>query len=143
MIWRTRLLSCRRKSFLSPHQSSTYLTLARGNAHDEAQSVVCFAPSQQPIINEDDFICVNIPRLYNYEPLTPLRILRASLFGRLVCVRGTVVRVGNIRPLCTRMAFRCLSCSHTQSLPLQHGKYATPTKVCTHTVQAHFFPALL
>ncbi|XP_067368767.1 DNA helicase MCM8 isoform X1 [Channa argus] len=75
---------------------------------------------------------INIPhisaRLYNYEPLTPLRMLRASVFGRLVCVRGTVVRVSNIRPFCSRMAFRCLTCSHTQSLPLQHGKYATPTK---------------
>lgn len=74
-----------------------------------------------------------IHRLYNYEPLTPLRMLRASVFGRLVCVRGTVVRVSSIRPLCTRMAFRCLGCSHTQSLPLQHGKYAMPTKVCKHT----------
>uniref|UniRef100_A0A8P4K5V6 DNA helicase MCM8 n=1 Tax=Dicentrarchus labrax TaxID=13489 RepID=A0A8P4K5V6_DICLA len=75
---------------------------------------------------------INIPhisaRLYNYEPLTPLRTLRASVFGRLVCVRGTVVRVSNIRPLCTRMAFRCLVCSRTLSLPLQHGKYDTPTK---------------
>ncbi|GLD69643.1 DNA helicase MCM8, partial [Lates japonicus] len=77
---------------------------------------------------------INIPhisaRLYNYEPLTPLRTLRASVFGRLVCVKGTVVRVSNIRPFCTRLAFRCLGCSHTQSLPLQHGKYATPSK-CT------------
>ncbi|KAK1905838.1 DNA helicase MCM8, partial [Dissostichus eleginoides] len=75
---------------------------------------------------------INIPhisaRLYNYEPLTALRTLRASVFGRLVCVRGTVVRVSNIRPLCTRMAFRCLGCSRTLSLPLQHGKYAIPTK---------------
>ncbi|XP_024153708.1 DNA helicase MCM8 [Oryzias melastigma] len=75
---------------------------------------------------------INIPhisaRLYNYEPLTPLRTLRASVFGRLVCVKGTVVRVSNIRPLCTRMAFRCQTCSSTMSLPLQHGKYATPTK---------------
>ncbi|XP_036980330.1 DNA helicase MCM8 [Acanthopagrus latus] len=75
---------------------------------------------------------INIPhisaRLYNYEPVTPLRTLRASVFGRLVCVKGTVVRVSNIRPLCTRMAFSCLGCSQTQSLPLQHGKYATPTK---------------
>uniref|UniRef100_UPI0037E8A5DF DNA helicase MCM8 n=1 Tax=Semicossyphus pulcher TaxID=241346 RepID=UPI0037E8A5DF len=75
---------------------------------------------------------INIPhisaRLYNYDPVTPLRMLRASVFGRLVCVRGTVVRVSNIRPLCTRMAFRCLGSSHTLSLPLQHGKYATPIK---------------
>ncbi|KAK9541232.1 hypothetical protein VZT92_001293 [Zoarces viviparus] len=75
---------------------------------------------------------INIPhisaRLYNYEPLTALRTLRASVFGRLVCVRGTVVRLSNIRPMCTRMAFRCLGSSHMQSLPLQQGKYATPTK---------------
>ncbi|KAM9365006.1 DNA helicase MCM8 [Pholidichthys leucotaenia] len=75
---------------------------------------------------------INIPhisaRLYNYEPLTPLRTLRASVFGRLVCVKGTVVRVSNIRPLCTRMAFSCQSCSAALSLPLQHGKYAAPTK---------------
>ncbi|XP_034754360.1 DNA helicase MCM8, partial [Etheostoma cragini] len=81
-------------------------------------------PVATPIINIPHIIA----RLYNYEPLTALRTLRANVFGRLVCVRGTVVRVSNIRPLCTRMAFRCLGCMHTQSLPLQHGKYATPTK---------------
>ncbi|XP_054879379.1 DNA helicase MCM8 [Poeciliopsis prolifica] len=75
---------------------------------------------------------INIPhisvRLYNYEPLTPLRTLRASVFGRMVCVRGTVVRVSSIRPQCTRMAFKCQTCASTLTLPLQHGKYATPTK---------------
>nr|XP_043902257.1 DNA helicase MCM8 [Solea senegalensis] len=85
---------------------------------------------------------INIPhisaRLYNYEPLTPLRTLRASVFGRLVCVKGTVVRVSNIRPLCTRMAFRCQS-SHTMSLPLQHGKYATPTKCIQPDCRSHSF----
>ncbi|KAK7901803.1 hypothetical protein WMY93_018572 [Mugilogobius chulae] len=75
---------------------------------------------------------INIPhisaRLYNYDPVTPLRLLRASVFGRLVCVRGTVVRVSNIRPLCARLAFRCLGCSYTQALTLQHGQFTTPTK---------------
>ena len=65
-------------------------------------------------------------------------MLRASVYGRLVCVKGTVVRVSNIRPLCTRMAFRCQSCMQTMSLPLQHGKYATPTKVCIHTLVLSF-----
>ncbi|XP_038865562.1 DNA helicase MCM8 [Salvelinus namaycush] len=75
---------------------------------------------------------INIPhisaRLYNYEPLTALRTLRASVFGRLVCVRGTVVRVSNIRPLCTSLAFTCSGCSHTHTLTLPHGKFTTPTK---------------
>ncbi|KAI4795048.1 hypothetical protein KUCAC02_031672, partial [Chaenocephalus aceratus] len=74
---------------------------------------------------------INIPhisaRLYNYEPLTALRRCEPVCLDGW-CVRGTVVRVSNIRPLCTRMAFSCLGCSRTLSLPLQHGKYATPTK---------------
>uniref|UniRef100_UPI0009B3E28A DNA helicase MCM8 n=1 Tax=Monopterus albus TaxID=43700 RepID=UPI0009B3E28A len=92
-------------------------------------------PVATPIIN----ITHISARLYNYEPLTPLRMLRASVYGRLVCVRGTVVRVGSIRPFCTRMAFRCLTCSHTQSLALQHGKYATPTKCIQLECRGHSF----
>ncbi|KAJ3610313.1 hypothetical protein NHX12_022406 [Muraenolepis orangiensis] len=65
-------------------------------------------------------------RLYNFEPLTALRTLRACVFGRLVCVRGTVVRVSNIKPMCTRMAFLCQGCSHVHSLPLPHGRFTTP-----------------
>ncbi|KAM9847557.1 DNA helicase MCM8 [Aulostomus maculatus] len=88
---------------------------------------------------------INIPhisaRLYNYEPVTALRKLRASVFGRLVCVKGTVVRVSNIRPLCTRLAFRCLVCSHTLSLPLQHGKYAMPTKCMQPDCSSRSFTA--
>uniref|UniRef100_A0A3B4FGE6 DNA helicase MCM8 n=1 Tax=Pundamilia nyererei TaxID=303518 RepID=A0A3B4FGE6_9CICH len=86
---------------------------------------------------------INIPhisaRLYNYEPLTPLRMLRASVFGRLVCVKGTVVRVSSIRPLCTRLAFRCRTCSTTLSLALQHGKYTTPTKCGKPDCRSHIF----
>uniref|UniRef100_A0A3Q2ZU07 DNA helicase MCM8 n=1 Tax=Kryptolebias marmoratus TaxID=37003 RepID=A0A3Q2ZU07_KRYMA len=60
--------------------------------------------------------------------LTARHLRNASVFGHLVSVKGTVVRVSNIRPLCTRMAFRCQTCTNTLPLPLQHGKYATPTK---------------
>ncbi|XP_061545935.1 DNA helicase MCM8 isoform X3 [Phycodurus eques] len=80
-------------------------------------------------------------RLYNYEPLTPLRTLRAGVFGCLVCVRGTVVRVSNIRPQCTRLAFQCTTCSGTLSLPLQHGKYATPTKCAQPDCRSRAFSA--
>lgn len=131
LIWRNKLQSCKRRSFPSLHQSSTFLTLAPGDARSEADSAV-FCRSRTKMT---PFVFV-ILRLYNYEPLTPLRMLRASVFGRLVCVKGTVVRVSNIRPFCTRLAFRCLGCSHTQSLPLQHGKYATPTKVRPHNHRA-------
>ncbi|XP_018585143.1 DNA helicase MCM8 [Scleropages formosus] len=75
---------------------------------------------------------VNIPyinaRVYNFEPLTPLKMLRANLYGKYVAIRGTVVRVSNIKPLCVKMAFVCNSCGDTQSLHLPDGKFTTPTK---------------
>ena len=44
--------------------------------------------------------------------------------GKFVCVKGTVVRVGNIKPLCTELAFECAACSFIQV----HGrsKYFPP-----------------
>ncbi|MCI4382531.1 hypothetical protein PGIGA_G00015970 [Pangasianodon gigas] len=67
-------------------------------------------------------------RIYNYEPLTPLKMLRANLYGKFVAIRGTVVRVSNIKPLCSKMAFICNMCGDTQSLALTDGKYTVPTK---------------
>ncbi|TSM77312.1 DNA helicase MCM8 [Bagarius yarrelli] len=75
---------------------------------------------------------INIPhisaRIYNYEPLTPLKMLRANLYGKFVAIRGTVVRVSNIKPLCIKMAFVCNMCGDTQSITLTDGKYTIPTK---------------
>ncbi|XP_053568665.1 DNA helicase MCM8 [Bombina bombina] len=75
---------------------------------------------------------VNVPyihaRVYNYEPLTQLKNLRANLYGKYVALRGTVVRVSNIKPLCTKMAFVCNTCGDVQSHPLPDGKYTLPTK---------------
>uniref|UniRef100_A0A8C1GAK8 DNA helicase MCM8 n=2 Tax=Cyprinus carpio TaxID=7962 RepID=A0A8C1GAK8_CYPCA len=65
-------------------------------------------------------------------PLTPLKSLRANLYGKFVAIRGTVVRVSNIKPLCRKLAFVCNSCGDTQSVTLPDGKYAIPTK-CLQT----------
>lgn len=68
-------------------------------------------------------------RIYNYEPLTQLKNVRANYYGKYVALRGTVVRVSNIKPLCTKMAFLCAACGEVQSLSLPDGKYNLPTKV--------------
>ncbi|KAA0711641.1 DNA helicase MCM8 [Triplophysa tibetana] len=78
----------------------------------------------RPIINTPHISA----RLYNFEPLTPLKSLRANLYGKFVAIRGTVVRVSNIKPLCSKLAFTCNSCGDTQSVTLPDGKYSTPTK---------------
>lgn len=72
------------------------------------------------------FICF---RVYNYDPLTQLKNIRANCYGKYVALRGTVVRVSNIKPLCTKMAFICSACGNVQSFPLPDGKYTLPTKV--------------
>ncbi|CAO2578646.1 DNA helicase MCM8 [Lemmus lemmus] len=83
-------------------------------------------------LSNDGETMVNVPhifaRVYNYEPLTHLKSVRANCYGKYISVRGTVVRVGNIKPLCTKMAFRCAACGEIQSFPLPDGKYNLPTK---------------
>ena len=40
--------------------------------------------------------------------------------GKFVSVKGTVVRVSNIKPLCTRMAFECTTCATIQVRKVRH-----------------------
>jgi hypothetical protein len=61
----------------------------------------------------------------------PPHTLSLSLLppGKCVTVQGTVVRVSNIKPLVTTMAFKCLLCQEMQAIALPDGKYQLPTKV--------------
>lgn len=51
--------------------------------------------------------------------------------GKFVAIRGTVVRVSNIRPLVTQMLFRCTRCgSGSQILALPDGiKWSTEDNI--------------
>ncbi|KAM5246056.1 DNA helicase MCM8 isoform 2-T2 [Ctenodactylus gundi] len=83
-------------------------------------------------LSSDGETMVNVPhiyaRVYNYEPLTHLKNIRANCYGKYLTLRGTVVRVSNIKPLCVKMAFLCAACGEIQSLSLPDGKYNLPTK---------------
>nr|XP_056712015.1 DNA helicase MCM8 [Euleptes europaea] len=83
-------------------------------------------------LSVDEEPIINVPyihaRVYNYEPLTQLKNIRANCYGKYIVVRGTVVRVSNIKPFCTKMAFICSSCGNIQSVSLPDGKYIPPTK---------------
>ncbi|XP_004634339.1 DNA helicase MCM8 isoform X2 [Octodon degus] len=86
----------------------------------------------QERLSDDGGTMVNVPhiyaRVYNYEPLTQLKNVRANYYGKYIALRGTVVRVSNIKPLCVKMAFLCAACGEVQSLSLPDGKYSLPTK---------------
>ena len=64
--------------------------------------------------------------------------------GKFVSIQGTVVRVGNVKPLVTKMAFKCSLCHGTQVLALPDGKYTLPTKVgwCISSPSFHAFSNL-
>ncbi|XP_039594602.1 DNA helicase MCM8 isoform X2 [Polypterus senegalus] len=78
-------------------------------------------------------------RIYNYEPLTPLKCLRANFYGKFIALRGTVVRVSNIKPMCAKMAFTCNTCREIQCLALPDGKFTTPTKCCRPDCRSRSF----
>ena len=52
-----------------------------------------------------------------------------SVAGKCISIQGTVVRVSNIKPLVTSMAFRCSLCQDVQAVALPDGKYTLPNKV--------------
>jgi len=70
-------------------------------------------------------------RLYNFDTVTPLKNLKARQVGKFVTVSGTLVKVSNVKPVCTTMAFRCIQCTKVQALLLIDCRYMTPEK-CTN-----------
>ncbi|NWS84941.1 MCM8 helicase, partial [Toxostoma redivivum] len=88
---------------------------------------------------------INVPlihaRVYNYEPLTQLKNVRANYYGKYIALRGTVVRVSNIKPLCTNLAFVCATCGDVQGIPLPDGKYTLPTKCLVPECRGRSFTA--
>ena len=53
--------------------------------------------------------------------------------GKCVSIQGTVVRVGNIKPLVTKVVFKCSLCHGIQVVALPDGKYTLPTKASPST----------
>lgn len=80
----------------------------------------------------DDYIPIIHARMLGYDTIVPLKNIKASYYGKFVCVKGTVVRVSNMKPLCIKMVFECNNCSTIQTILFPDGKYVTPTK-CTES----------
>lgn len=111
-----KMLSC---MSLAMHQHISHKRLREAkDAADENGTEV--AP-------EDYFVPAIHARVLNYGSPVPLRSLKANYYGKFVSVKGTVVRVSNIKPICTVLAFECNSCSNIQTVNLPDGKYVLPT----------------
>ena len=56
------------------------------------------------------------------------RLLKSNLIGRLVSLKGTVVRASAMRPLARSMQFECDKCGEKISLSFPEGKCTVPQK---------------
>ncbi|GJQ86750.1 hypothetical protein Trydic_g5549 [Trypoxylus dichotomus] len=78
-------------------------------------------------------------RLFNVEPIRPLKDLKANLFEKLVSVRGTVIKVGAPRLQCQYIAFKCNTCENIQVVQQLDGIFALPTRCLTKGCRSHNF----
>jgi DNA helicase MCM8 len=66
-------------------------------------------------------------RLHSYSASRMhVRDMKSSAIGRLVTLRGTVVRTSQVRPLMVEAAATCGKCGETVRVPLPDGRYAAP-----------------
>ena len=63
---------------------------------------------------------------------SPLSTIFLPVAGKCVTIQGTVVRVSNIKPVVTTMAFKCPICQTVQTISLPDGKYTPPNKVSSN-----------
>ncbi|EDQ88139.1 uncharacterized protein MONBRDRAFT_9453 [Monosiga brevicollis MX1] len=82
--------------------------------------------------------CIDV-RVSRFGPITPLRKLKSNVIGKFVGIKGTVVRVGSVKPLPVRLCFICNHCGEETVLALAEGKYATPSKCATDGCQSRSF----
>ncbi|XP_028156203.1 DNA helicase MCM8 isoform X2 [Ostrinia furnacalis] len=68
-------------------------------------------------------------RVLNHQPVIPLNNLKVNYFGKLVTIKGTVIRVGSVGLICTSMAFECSNCHNIQAVVQPQGVFTAPT-VC-------------
>lgn len=71
------------------------------------------------------------PRLCNYRPVLAMKNIKAETIGRFVAIRGTVVRVSNVKPVIAAMRFCCVKCNKNLDIRLPDGKYRAPERCGT------------
>jgi DNA helicase MCM8 len=67
----------------------------------------------------------------NVKP-TPFRALKAALIGKMLVVRGNVVKATSIRPKVTQLAFMCLRCLQTHPHRILEGVFRNPPRCPTN-----------
>ncbi|XP_045538871.1 DNA helicase MCM8 [Papilio machaon] len=80
-------------------------------------------------------------RILNHQPVIPIANLKVNYFGKLVTIKGTVIRVGSVSLICTSMAFECNSCHNIQVVIQPQGIFTAPN-FCQSCQSGHKFEPL-
>ncbi|KAJ1679457.1 hypothetical protein EV182_002011, partial [Spiromyces aspiralis] len=79
------------------------------------------------------------PKLLFHEPITHMKSLKSSMIGKLITIRGTVIRISPVRPLLVNATFECVKCKQTQTIPMVDGKYTTPSRCYRSNCRSKIF----
>ncbi|XP_059471137.1 DNA helicase MCM8 [Neocloeon triangulifer] len=66
-------------------------------------------------------------RIIGHEPVIQLKQLKANYFGKLVTIRGTIIRVGGLKLQCTWLAYSCNQCGLVQAVRQPEGAFTQPS----------------
>ncbi|XP_046737252.1 DNA helicase MCM8-like [Diprion similis] len=94
---------------------------------------------------DDVTVSANLPiavvRISNYGPVLSLRDLKVNSYGKLISIRGCIMRVGNVKHFAQWMEFLCVSCGSRIISRQVDGIYTLPTK-CVSCNGKKFKPLL-
>lgn len=84
--------------------------------------------------------CPVLVRLANHpDAFRAISTVKADSIGRLVSVRGTVVRATTAQPLVVEMEFVCGKCGAPQRVPFPDGRFAPPAGCAEHGCRSRTF----
>ncbi|XP_017758433.1 PREDICTED: DNA helicase MCM8 [Eufriesea mexicana] len=67
-------------------------------------------------------------KILNHEPIICLQDLKANFYGKLVSIRGCVIRVGHVKHLAQWIVFACRKCGLQKIMKQPLGVYTVPRK---------------
>ncbi|KAG5881754.1 hypothetical protein JTB14_029082 [Gonioctena quinquepunctata] len=95
---------------------------------------------------ENEIETVDVPliqaRITDVQPVMQLKDLRVNCYGKLVTIKGTVIKASHVKLICQYLTFSCNICSGTQIVKQIDGAYTTPIKCPTIgcSTQSNFSP---
>ncbi|EFA06449.1 DNA helicase MCM8 [Tribolium castaneum] len=75
-------------------------------------------------------------RLINYEPIQQIKDIRVNNYGRLISLKGTVIKAANVKIMYQYMAFSCATCTGIQVVKQPDNIFTVPNKCLTEGCKA-------